>query len=195
MAAFFYGSSFSAKGFDCGSLSYDESRRGRRSGEPKRRETGVKNSRVADFGTVILALFGFSFLLNFFWESVQAVYLYQKHDFRADKYVRMSLYVTFVDTLLIVGIYLFTAFAFRNLLWERSPRKGEVILFSLAAFGLAAFIEYRAIFWLHRWAYAEAMPVIFGIGLFPLFQLWITGLGAIWLSRQILYGKGLLLRE
>jgi hypothetical protein len=28
--------------------------------------------------------------------------------------------------------------------------KGEVILFSLAAFGLAAFVEYRAVFWLRR---------------------------------------------
>jgi hypothetical protein len=73
--------------------------------------------------------------------------------------------------------------------------KGEVTLFSLAAFGLAAFVEFMAVFWLRRWAYKETMPVIFGIGLSPLVQLWITGVGALWLSHELLYGRGLLLKE
>jgi hypothetical protein len=155
----------------------------------------VKNGKIAELGIVMIALFGLSFLLNFFWESIQAVSLYQKHDFGADKYVRMTIYVTFIDSLFVEGIYLFTGFCFKDLLWERSPTKGKVILFSSAALGVAAFIEYRAVFRLGRWAYKETMPVIFGIGLSPLVQLWITGLGALWLSHEFLYGGGLLVKE
>jgi len=57
---------------------------------------------------------------------------------------------------------------------------------------VAAMIEYRAIFYYHRWLYKKAMPTLFGIGISPMVQLSITGLLAVWLTREILYGKGLL---
>ena len=38
-----------------------------------------------------LSIFGFSFLLNFLWEALHAVYLYQRHDIDASNYVPMLL--------------------------------------------------------------------------------------------------------
>jgi hypothetical protein len=144
-----------------------------------------------EIGTVLSITFGFSFLLNFFWEALHAVFLYKSHDFEASNYIPMLLYVSLVDGLIISGLYLGVGLIWWNLFWIKNFTLMRVLAFSFGGFGVAAIIEYLALFHEQRWAYKVEMPTILGIGISPLIQLSITGLIAVWLTRELLYGKGL----
>jgi len=151
-----------------------------------------RGNRFVNGVTIVIFLFGFSFLLNFFWEALHAVYLYQHHDFDAATYVPMLLYVSSMDSLMVLGLYLGVGLMWRDLLWIKRFQKTPVIFFLILGVVVAFIIEYRAVFYTHRWLYRKAMPTIFGVGLSPLLQLSVTGLLAVWLTREILYMKGLL---
>lgn len=140
--------------------------------------------------SALCVTFLFSFLLNFLWESLHAVYLYQSHDFNASKYVTMLLYVSLVDGLIISGLYLGVGLIWWNLLWIKNLTITRVLVFAFSGIGLAAIIEHLALFHEQKWAYKVEMPTLLGIGISPLFQLSITGLMAVWLTRELLYGKG-----
>jgi len=47
-------------------------------------------------------------------------------------------------------------------------------------------VEYYSVYLYRRWAYAEAMPLIFGIGFSPILQMLILPSLAILLSRRYL---------
>ena len=142
---------------------------------------------------ILLAILGaFSFLFNFVWESFHAVYLYKMHDFDAATYIPMILYVSTLDALLISGMYLIVSLLWKDALWLRTFGKMQILVFLGIGLAIAAFIEYRAVFILKRWSYSSWMPKIFGIGLSPLFQLSITGLLALWLTKRLLYSGGIL---
>ena len=143
-------------------------------------------------GKTLLALstvFIFAYLLNYVWESFHAVFFYQGHDFRAEKYVLMLNYVAVVDGLLIVGIYVFVAVLWKKALWLKEMNITQA--FTTIAMGLlvASLIEYRKVFVLKTWAYLPAMPTIFGIGISPLFQLSASGLLSIWLARRVWFNN------
>ena len=105
----------------------------------------------------------------------------------------MLLYVSSMDSLMVLGLlYLGVGLMWRDLLWIKTFQKKPVIFFLILGVVVAFTIEYRAVFYTHRWLYRNAMPTIFGIGLSPLVQLSVTGILAVWLDREILYGKGLL---
>ena len=137
---------------------------------------------------VFFPLLFFSFLLNFIWESIHAVYLYEGHSsFAAEMYVSMVIYASSVDASLILAIYLIVAIFFQNVLWLRKISRSHLVLFSVSGIIIAAFIEYRAVFIFDKWAYSELMPTIFGIGLSPLIQLAVTGMLAVYLAG--IFGK------
>ena len=69
--------------------------------------------------------------------------------------------------------------------------KVQILVFTVIGVVAAAIIEYLSVFYFHRWMYKAAMPTVFGIGVSPLVQLSATGLLAVWLTRELLYGKGL----
>lgn len=50
-------------------------------------------------------LFCMGFLLNFVWEALHGVYLYQDHDMTTSGYVPMLVYVSTMDVLLVLGLY------------------------------------------------------------------------------------------
>lgn len=153
-----------------------------------------RGNRAVDLGAIVFFIFGFSFLLNFLWEALHAVYLYQRHDLDALNYVPMMLHVSSVDGLIVLGLYLFVSICWRDLFWIERSGRAPVITFAIAGLAVAAAIEVRAVFYYHKWIYKAAMPTLFGIGLSPLIQLSVTGLFAAWLTREILYGKGLLIK-
>ena len=144
-----------------------------------------------EFSTILLLIFAFSFFLNFFWEALHAVYLYQRHDFDASKYITMLLYVSLVDSLVVLGLYLGVGVMWLDLFWIKLFIKSQILVFTGIGVAVAAIIEYLSIFYYHRWKYNEEMPTISGIGISPLFQVSVTGLLAVWLIRELLYGKGL----
>ncbi len=154
----------------------------------------MKNSRkrkVLELSTILFLIFGFSFFLNFFWEALHAVYLYRSHDFDASNYVPMLLYVSAVDGLIVLGLYFGVGVIWLDLFWLKPFMKIQILVFTGAGAAVAAIIEYLSVFYYHRWKYTEEMPTIFGIGISPLCQLSVTGLLAVWLSRELLYGKGI----
>jgi uncharacterized membrane protein len=144
---------------------------------------------VITFTATMLSIFVFSFFLNYVWESYHAVFLYEKHNFRAEKYVQMLTYVSVVDSFLIGGIYLFIAALWKDLFWLLAMDRKHIWTACVSGVVLAAFIEYRKVFILKIWSYTALMPTLFGIGISPLVQLPATGLLAFWLTRKLLYQK------
>jgi hypothetical protein len=143
--------------------------------------------KIVESGLTLLSTFAFASLLNYVWESNHAVYLYEAHDFNAERYVRMLSYVSAVDGALILMIYLFMSLAWKDVLWLRKMSRRQAGVVFAAGLMIAAFIEYRKVFVLKAWSYTPLMLTVFGIGLSPLLQLSSTALLAFWITRKIVY--------
>jgi hypothetical protein len=141
--------------------------------------------------SIFVATFVFSFLINFLWEALHAVYLYQRHDFDASNYVPMLLYVSSVDSLIIMGLDIGVSISWMNFFWIKIFTKRQLFVFAGIGVLVAAIIEILSLFYFHRWAYKKLMPTVLVIGISPLIQLSITGLISVWLTRKVLYGNGL----
>jgi hypothetical protein len=59
---------------------------------------------------------------------------------------------------------------------------------TLAGFCIAVFVEYKAML-LHRWAYAAAMPTVFGLGLSPLMQMTLLLPLAVWITQKAAFRR------
>ena len=128
----------------------------------------------------------FSFLLNFFWESVHGYSLYADHVIASDKYVGMMVYVSLMDALTVLGAYLICAAAGKDVLWLTKNNRNLFIYFFALGIIVGAGAEYWAVYAAHEWHYNDRMPVVLGIGLSPLLQLGVTGLLAVWLTARLL---------
>lgn len=51
--------------------------------------TNSRKREALELGSILFFMFSFSFLLNFLWEALHAVYLYKRHDYDASSYVPM----------------------------------------------------------------------------------------------------------
>jgi hypothetical protein len=145
--------------------------------------------QIGELCLVLLLIFMCSFMVNFIWESLHAVFLYEDHDFNAMKYVPMVGYVSLIDGFLILGIYLFVAALWRDVAWIQEMNGKQICTVLIAGLLLAAAIEYRKVFVTKTWSYNRLMPTFFGLGLSPLLQLSSTGLWAFWLSGRVLYQR------
>src|SRR5512143_2625411 len=145
--------------------------------------------KIMAFPAITLSIFVLSFFFNYVWESYHAVFLYEKHNFRAEKYVQMLTYVSVVDSFLIVGIYLFIAALWKDLFWLRVMNIKHIWTACASGVALAAFIEYRSVFILKIWGYTALMPTLFGVGISPLVQLPAAAMLVFWLTRKLLYQK------
>ena len=93
--------------------------------------------------------------------------------------------VSLKDALMVVLAYLAIGFLLRKWQWPLRWNFGWLILWiSLPAW--QAVVEYYSVYILHRWAYAEFMPLILGFGLLPILQMLILPSAAIFLSRIFL---------
>jgi hypothetical protein len=96
-------------------------------------------------------------------------------------------YVSFVDSLLITGIYLIVSALWKDVLWIERMKMKHVLAVIAAGILIAAFVEYRQGIILKRWTYNKHMPTIFGIGLSPLVQLSTTGLLSFRVTKRLIY--------
>ena len=126
-----------------------------------------------------------SFLLNFLWESLHGYSLYTGHIIDSDKYVRMMVYMSFMDSVTILVIYLVCAFFMKDALWLRELNRRRGIIFFVIGLIVAVTAEYWAVYVAHEWHYNNRMPVMLGIGLSPFFQLSVTGLMSLWLTKKL----------
>jgi len=143
--------------------------------------------RVVKCLFVLVSVFLSSYLVNFVWESLHAVFLYEGHDFNAKKYVLMVSYVSAIDGFLILGIYLFVAALWRDMAWIRNMNAKQIATVLIIGLMVAGAIEYRRVFVTKTWSYDQLMPTVFGLGVSPLLQLSLTGLLAFWLSGRVMY--------
>jgi hypothetical protein len=151
---------------------------------------GLTSKGLREYALTLALTFISSYLFNFFWESVHSVWLYGGHNFSADQYVRMICYVSGVDALLVLGIFLFISLIWRNAFWIEKMNKIHGLVILITGVVIAGIVEYRAVYVLKEWRYGPNMPIIFGIGLSPLVQISMTGLLALWLTGRLLYRKG-----
>jgi hypothetical protein len=129
------------------------------------------------------ALSATAFPLNFCWESLNGL-LYKAHPaMAAGNYVPMMVFMAAMDTLGITALYALTALLVRVWFWEPDFRSSSI--FFLAGLVAAYTIEYISLYVLHLWHYLPGMPLVFGVGLFPLFQLSLTGLCSVFMARKI----------
>lgn len=114
-----------------------------------------------------------SFTLNLIWELIQLP-LYTIAKVGGGLQVAYAvLHCTAGDALIAGASFLVVAFALRNGDWlETRPWIGGiyVIAFGLAYTGVS---EWYNVYQAGNWAYAPAMPLVFGIGLAPLLQ-WLV---------------------
>ena len=136
-----------------------------------------------------IVVFVLAFLLNFVWESIHAVLFYEGHaGYVADFFMRMVIYASSIDALLILGIFCSGCLLFKSACWLESYRGKEVLYTVALGVVIAAIIEVKALLF-EQWKYTALMPTIFGIGLSPLVQLAITGSLSIFLTAKFFYGK------
>jgi hypothetical protein len=145
--------------------------------------------RIGKLCLVFLLIFISSYMVNFIWESLHAVFLYENHDLNAMKYVPMVSYVSLIDGFLILGIYFFVAVLWRDPAWIQEMNVKQICTVLIAGLLLAAGIEYGKVTVMKAWSYNRLMPTFFGLGLSPLLQLSMTGLWAFWLSRRVLFRR------
>ena len=127
----------------------------------------------------------FAYLLNFFWETWHATYLYETHAVDSIKsYIGMIAYVSLVDAVLLLGIFTIGAVIWKNFSWYEVMNRQKRAYVVLLAMTIAIAIEIKGVYVLDQWSYGEAMPAVFGIGISPLLQLAVTGLLSIWLIRK-----------
>ena len=149
----------------------------------------MNRKKIAEVGLVLISIFICSYMVNFIWEALHAAFLYEDHDFNAMKYVLMVSYVSLIDGLLVLGIYLFMAALWRDLAWLQEINRKQIFTVVITGLLLAAAIEYRKVIVTRAWSYNRLMPTIFGLGLSPLLQLSSTGLWAFWLSGRVRYQR------
>lgn len=149
----------------------------------------INPKQIGKLCLVFLLIFISSYMVNFIWESLHGVFLYEDHDFNAMKYVPMVSYVSLIDGLLILGIYLFVAAVWRDVAWLQEMNVKQICTVLIAGLLLAAAIEYRKVFMTKAWSYNRLMPTFFGLGLSPLLQLSMTGSWAFWILRRVLYQR------
>lgn len=147
----------------------------------------IKREKAGKLSLILAVVFLFSYLLNFVWESWHGVFLYEEHNVAAAKYVLMMNSVSFMDAVIITGIYFITALVSRDIFWLKEWNSARITVFVSIGGIVAVAIECMAVYVLRAWGYNASMPLVLGIGLSPLLQLSATGVLAIYVARRIFY--------
>ena len=120
----------------------------------------------------VVALATVAFVLHFVWEMAQANFFSSMRGMSLLEGTIRCLQATAGDLVITAVAYLAAAAVARRWWWPAKPSAVSVIAFVL--FGLAASIAFEKFaLATGRWTYDARMPLVFGIGLFPLLQ-WIV---------------------
>lgn len=134
----------------------------------------MKKKKIIFFALIVL-------ILNLIWEfSHYNLY----NDLSGIPPTLHLITASFSDVFWIFIIFFFVFLINRSVKWMENPTKKDYFL--IVIFGLVTAILIEIInLNLGRWAYRETMPVIFGIGLSPLVQLFATSLISLLIIRRI----------
>lgn len=134
-------------------------------------------------------VFIIAFLLNFLWEALHSILFYKGHaNYNAYFFVKMILYASSIDALIIFGIFLAGCLLWKGDCWIKKYDFNKILFTIILGFVVAVIIEAKALFF-QQWNYNEFMPTIFGMGISPLIQLSIIGVISLHISSYFFYKK------
>ena len=129
------------------------------------------------------ALALFAFLLNFTWELLQVPFYRGMEDAPHWEATLFCLRATGGDVLIAGSAY--GAVALRSgRLWLATPKLRRVTAFLAAGLLITVVLELVSVHALGRWAYADGVPVVLGVGLPPLLQWTVLPPAFLWLTRR-----------
>lgn len=134
-----------------------------------------------------ILFFGSSFLLHLLWENLQAP-LYQGYISFAQHFWICLRATLSGDMLFMLIIYAILALVHRNFFWpsDRTVYRRPItwIIALLVGTILAVSFEWWALS-MHRWVYGT-MPIVLGIGIFPILQMIIVPLMTLMMTMRFL---------
>ena len=126
-----------------------------------------------------------SLALNLAWEIAQIPLYTIFHEASAGSIAYAVLHCAAGDGLIAAGSFVLAAAALRDPDWIRArPWRGGAIAIA-AALAYTAYSEWRNVYQLGSWAYTEAMPLLFGIGLSPLLQWLLIPAAGVLVMRKL----------
>lgn len=122
--------------------------------------------------TVEINLFFFAFLINFVWEMLQMPLFSYPSNATLVQINLACLQAAAGDALMIVVAFWIVAILQKGRTWIFHPSVGCLALFLLPGILMTGVFEALATGVLHRWTYAQAMPIlpVLGTGIAPLAQ-------------------------
>ena len=129
------------------------------------------------------ALASFAFLLNFPWEMLQTPFYVGMTGAPHWEAMLVCLRASGGDVLILLTAYgSVAAVAGRD--WLTRPGTPHLTAFVGMGLLITAVIELVSVHLLDRWAYAEGVPVLMGVGLPPILQWLLLPPLALWLTRR-----------
>ena len=129
----------------------------------------------------IILFFSLVLILNLIWEfshyGLYNAYIPIKGNF-------LLIIAGFLDMFFVGLIFLLVSLKNRKINWIKKPRIGDYTLIVLSGLLISILIEIISINFLRLWSYKPGMLLIFGVGLSPLLQLFLTTLISLEISRK-----------
>lgn len=113
-------------------------------------------------------LAGISFLLHILWERLHIV-LYTGYE-SLEGMLPVYLFATIGDVFYTLLVVFLIAVVRRDRAWMEKIRTKDYATLAVIGCTVAVYVEAKARIY-ERWAYTDAMPVIWGFGLSPLIQM------------------------
>ena len=130
----------------------------------------------------------FALLLNFAWEILQAPLYAGMADMPHAQVTRACLQATVGDAVIMLIAYAAVAVVARSRRWIVAAGGWQLVLFTAIGVSMTVAIEWLATrgYWIGKWSYLSAMPLVpgTGIGLAPLLQWVVLALLTVWRRRR-----------
>lgn len=117
-----------------------------------------------------------AFVLNVIWEFSHYRLYNDLSGIPANLHLIMA---SFTDMLIILFVFLAVSLKNKGFEWIKKPGFYDYLIIIVLCLIVAIGIESWALS-IGRWSYKDSMPIIFGLGLSPLVQLFVTGILALW---------------
>ena len=97
--------------------------------------------------------------------------------------------VSLKDAVMVLVLYVIVALILRNWHWGRHFTKKRLGALFILGFLWSVGIEYYHVNVHHDWTYAANMPLLplLGVGLWPVLQMILVPVAAVWLTRRDLF--------
>jgi hypothetical protein len=132
---------------------------------------------------LLFYIFITGFLLNLFWEVVQAPLYIGYENFRNN--FMMCFVASIIDAIVVLFLFSIFVAAYRNIYWIKNLSWSNTLLLIILGGLIAIGFEHWALT-TGAWNYTDKMPVFFSeIGIFPLLQLMFLPLISFLIAKKL----------